>query len=124
MRLSFGLSLIVTTCLLAACDLGGDNACTEIAVASVTLEILAADDGEPIDDAEVTFTLDDGAAQDAAERHSDGAFVLAYEETGTFAVTASAPGFEAVMRSYDVVLEEGGCHPVGVADVIELARAE
>ncbi len=116
--------VVLTACVVcSACDLGNGRACTEIAVASVSLEVVAAEDGEPIADAEVTFTLDGGESRQP-DAHDDDVFVLDYEETGIFEVTVSAPGFETVTRTYDVMLDEDGCHPVGEVDEIELGAEE
>lgn len=117
--------LVVIGCLgFLACDSDGGDACTEIAVASVTLEVVAAEDGEPLPDAAVSFTLDGGEMREPDSQDDGGVFVLDYEETGAFLVTVSAPGFEMLTRSYNVVLEEGGCHPEGVSDTVELGKAE
>lgn len=108
-------------CLLTACD---TQSCTEIAVASVSLHVVSAETGEDLDDVAVRFSIDGGAEQQPDAREDDGAFILDYEETGTFAVTIEAAGFETVMTDYKVVLDEDGCHPLGVSDTIELAMAE
>jgi|GEM_PF-3230449 len=115
------LALCSTALLLSACDAG--KACTDIAVGSVTLEVVDAETESPLPDADVSFTLDGGDAQSPAETDGN-RFVLAYEEIGTFAVTVTADGYEQVERQYDIGLDEDGCHPVGEADTIELALME
>ena len=115
------LALCSTALLLPACDTG--TACTEIAVASVTLEVIDAETDAPLPEAEVSFTLDGGDAQAPAETDGN-RFTLAYEETGLFAVTVTADGYEQFEAEYDIVLDEDGCHPVGESDTIELARME
>lgn len=115
------LALCSTALLLPACDAG--KACTDIAASSVTLEVVDAETDEALPDADVTFTLDGGDAQMPAEVDGN-RFVLAYEETGVFAVTVTADGYEQAEVQYDIVLDDDGCHPVGESDTIELARME
>lgn len=112
------LSLLLVT-LASGCD----EACTEIAVASVSLQVESGDGARPLPDAEVSFTLDGGPAREA-EHLGDGEFVLAYEEAGTFAVEVGADGHERVQRSYAVVLAEDGCHVEPLDEVVVLAVEE
>ena len=120
MRLGL-LALCSTALLCSACDAG--KACTDLAASSVTLEVVDAETDEALPDAEVSFTLDGGETQMPAEVDGN-RFVLAYEETGVFAVTVTADGYEQLEAQYDVILDEDGCHPVGESDTIELARME
>ncbi len=114
---------IFLSLMLVALASGCDEACTEIAVASVSLQVESGDGARPLPDAEVSFTLDDGPVR-AAEHVGDGEFVLAYEEAGTFEVQIGADGHEQLERSYAVVLEEGGCHVEPVDEVVVLAVEE
>lgn len=114
---------IVVGLLLFTLASGCDEACTEIAVASVSLQVESGDGARPLPDAEVTFTLDGGPAREA-EHLGDGEFVLAYEEAGTFEVQVGAPGHEQVERSYPIALAEDGCHVEPADEVIVLAVEE
>lgn len=107
----------------AALPAGCDDACTEIAVASVTLEVVAADDQTPIADATIEFTLDGGETR-APEYADQGVYTLATEEDGRFDVDISAEGFETVMRTYTMEMDADGCHVQGESETIQLARAE
>lgn len=102
---------------------GCDEACTEIAVASISLQVKSGDGARPLPDAEVSFTLDGGPVREA-EHLGDGEFVLAYEEAGTFEVEIGADGHERAMRSYAVVLAEGGCHVEPFDEVVVLGVEE
>lgn len=116
MRILLGLTLIA---LASGCD----DACTEIAVASVSLQVESGDGARPLPSAEVSFTLDGGPTRDA-EHLGEGDFILAYEEAGTFEVDIGADGHERVERSYAVVLAEGGCHVEPIDEVVVLAVEE
>lgn len=116
--LTAALALIFVT-LNSGCDEG----CTDIASASVTLEVLAAEDQAPITDAAVEFTVDGGETR-TPEYSDAGSYTLATEEDGEFAVEVAAEGFETVMRTYTVGLDADGCHVEGKSETIELARAE
>lgn len=115
------LALAALTSLACGCDFGG--ACDDIAVGSVSLEVVDAQTEEAIEMPTITFTVDgDPEVRPPADGY-DGRFVLTYEETGTFEVSVSAEGYAESMRTYEVVLDEDGCHPVGQSDVIALEPA-
>ena len=110
------IALLGACALLPACD---GQACTEIAAASVTLEVVDAQTDEPITDADIAFTVDGGEPRAPADAF-DGTYGLAYEEEGTFEVTIAAPGYEPAQRTYDIELDAEGCHVDGVTDTVEL----
>lgn len=121
------ITLASLTLALAApgCDFPGPGgtACTDIAVASLSLQVVDAQTGDPVPMPIITFTVDgDGEVREPVEDFG-GDFVLAYEETGTFEVTVAAEGYLEAGRTYDIVMDEDGCHPVGQLDVIELELA-
>lgn len=115
-RASFTLAALSS--LAWGCDFGA--ACDEIAVASVSLEVVDAQTEAAIEMPTITFSVDGDAEVRQPADGYDGIFVLTYEETGTFEVSVSADGYAGTMRTYEVVLDEDGCHPVGHSDVIEL----
>ncbi len=112
------LGLLALSFALVGCD----EACTEIAVVSVSLEVRGGDDAL-LEDADVSFTLDGGPTRqpDYAE---DGRFDLALEEDGRFEVTVTAPEHEQVQRTYDVELTDDGCHVEGVTDTVVLGQQD
>lgn len=116
MRIFLGLMLVA---LASGCD----ESCTEIAVASVSLQVESGDGARALPEAEVSFTVD-GGPQREAEHLGDGEFVLAYEEEGTFEVEIGADGHERVERTYAVVLAEDGCHVEPVDEAIVLGVEE
>lgn len=107
--------LLPVVVLASACD----SDCTEIALASVTLEVRSAA-GQPLPDADVTFTLDGGPERDA-ESFGDGTFVLGREEPGAFEATVAAEGHEPETRSYTVTAD--ACHVDPVEDEVVLEES-
>lgn len=93
--------------------------CTLQAVPSVQLTVVDADTGEDID-ATVSFRLDgDGPRMPEFER--PGRYTLASEVEGVFDVTIEADGYDTVMRVYEVMQEEEGCHVETEEDTIMLS---
>ncbi len=90
---------------------------------SVALELRSGEDEALLEDAEVTFTLDEGPQREP-EHAEAGRFDLAIEEDGRFDVTVTAPGHEVVTRSYDIGLTSDGCHVEGVTETLVLATEE
>jgi hypothetical protein len=111
--------------LATGCDLpghDGGHACTDIAASSVSLEVVDAQTGARVDAPVITFTVDDGEQREPADAAGE-TIVLAYEEVGTFEVEIGASGYATTSKTYEVELDEAGCHPEGIVDTVELEPA-
>ncbi len=100
--------------LLVACEIddpNNGNACTDIAMASVSLSV-ADLDGLPVTDATVTYTVDGGASMDC-ESWDDGQYVCGWEKPGTIVVTVEKEGFVTVTETLEVGMTEDECHVEG-----------
>ena len=91
-------------------------ACTDIAVASTTVEVVD-DFGDPIHTAEVTYSVD-GGQERACEQITGISWVCGWEEAGTFEIRADAPYHEAA--SVTVEVGEDECHVIQEQVVVEL----
>lgn len=84
------------------------QACTDLAAASVTAYVVDAE-GNPIPEATATFTVDGGAVQDC-ESFTDGTYICGWEQAGTIAVTIEAEGFVAATQEVTVGMDAEECH--------------
>ena len=101
--------------------LEGGTACTEIAVASVTVVVLD-EDGAALSGAVVTYTVD-GSGELPADQLSGNEFVAGWEVAGTFAITAAKNGYVSAVAEVTVVEDGTGCHVVGQRVEMVLVRA-
>lgn len=112
-------SLIVALALVAAaCQT--ETACTDIAVASVSLDV-ADTTGAAVTGATVTFTTDGGEPEDC-EEIGDGAYVCGFEVAGALEVTVAKDGYAAQTESFDIASDE--CHVIGQTWDVTLALQE
>ena len=109
------VSLVASLLPMSGCE--EPISCTLESVASVRLDVVDAETGEPVD-ATVTFVLDGGEPQEPEFEDGSGGYTLASETEGTFVVTIAADGYETVMREYVVTGDE--CHVETVSDEIAL----
>lgn len=113
--------------LVSACDFSfgepgdtGGTACTELAAASLTLEVVGGQ-GQKLLDATATFTVDGGESS-ACESWGDGSFVCGIEQAGHIEATIEAEGFVTGSTLVDVEMDEAGCHVVGQAVTVQLEQ--
>ncbi|MCP4807414.1 MAG: hypothetical protein GY913_28870 [Proteobacteria bacterium] len=90
--------------LLTACD-GEIEDCPAIAHPSVQLQLTDID-GEPLADALVQFSVDDGDLQDC-ESWDDGGYVCGWETEGFFEIHIAAENYEPVVETIEVADIEG-----------------
>lgn len=100
---------------LAACTPPDVTNCTEEARASVVIDVQDAD-GNPIEDADVVYTVDGGAEQDC-ETFEPGSYVCGYEVEGTIEVFVLTDDDEA-STSFDI--ESDACHVIGQSATVVL----
>lgn len=84
------------------------QACTDLAAASVTAYVVDAE-GNAIADATATFTVDGGAVQDC-ESFTDGTYICGWEQAGLIAVTIEAEGFTGATQEVTVGMDAEACH--------------
>lgn len=89
---------------------GSQNSASE-EVPSVILRIKGAD-GTTLSRASITVRIDGGSPVEGACDGNCNGIVLAYETTGQFDVTVSAPGYVTWQERITVVTDEDGSHPV------------
>ena len=82
-------TFMVATIALAGCPVE-EEACTDIAMASVTVKVSTAD-GEAPDELVVEYSVDGGAAE-PCEPGGD-TFTCGWEHAGLFSITATADGY-------------------------------
>lgn len=92
---------------------GNGQACTEMAAASLTVEVLDPE-GKPIQDAQVHFSVDGGDSQ-ICDGWGNGTYVCGYEVAGELTVTVEAEGYLDAQTVANVVMDDVGCHVVGQA---------
>jgi hypothetical protein len=104
------LVAIVTLLLgLEGCTTDGEGdtgACTDMAVASVNVDVLDAS-GAPISDATVTWSVDDAIPEDC-ESIVAGSWACGWEVAGDITVNASVPGSKTLSQT--VAVDAGVCH--------------
>lgn len=94
--------------LLTACPGPKQRDCDLMAVASVNVELLTEDGGEP-EEVELTWSVDGGDAQ-PCESFSPGEWVCAWEVAGELTIHADAWGYGEVTER--VTVEEDVCHVI------------
>jgi hypothetical protein len=104
----------------SACN--NEQACTDLAASSVTVNVTDAADGADLADAVVTYTVDGGDAVDC-ESLSVG-FVCGFEVVGEITVTVSLDGYAPQTETFDIALDADECHVVGEVWDVELALQE
>jgi hypothetical protein len=115
-RLGSSLAVLLAPLLsMSGCE--EPMTCTTEAVASVQLDVVDAETGDPVE-ATVTFLLDGDGPREPEFESGPGSYVLASETEGTFVVTIAADGYETVMREYVVTADE--CHVETVTDEVAL----
>jgi hypothetical protein len=112
MRLSLIPGLLLPA-FLWGCPLG--VACTEIAVTSVTVNLVDTD-AHPILDADVTYEVDGGDPMPC--QAWEGSYACGTEEAGEFVIRAVAAGYQE--GEENLVVTEDVCHVDGQVVVIEL----
>ena len=110
---------LVLAALAAALGPGCTSECIPRAMASISLEIVDAQTGDPVD-ARVSYLLDAAGPLDADE-DEPGRYTLGLEDAGTFDVTVEADGYQTAMEQY--VVRDGECNVQAVSDTIELSPA-
>lgn len=114
------LPLALLGCPVASDDTGTANACTEIAVASVSLSLVY-ENGEPVSAASVTYTVDGGEAKPCDDLFEE-QWACGWEEPGLIEVTVAQEGYQTLTESVEVVMTDDGCHVVG--QVLDLVLEE
>jgi hypothetical protein len=100
--------------LLAACHYDAYkpiDGCTEIAMSSLTLTVTD-EHGEPVAEADVTFTVDGGAVQ-SCDPLGEGQWVCGYEQAGSLTVTVEVEGYEAHEETVQIDKTDDDCHVIG-----------
>lgn len=90
-------------------------------MASVSVSVTA-EDGTPITDAMVTYSVD-GVEMGACEAWPGGGWVCGFEVPGHFVVTATAVGYEPASAEVDIAMDAQGCHVLGEAVTLTLVEA-
>lgn len=98
----------------------GGQPCTAIAVSSVVLDIRNAQN-QVVQTATVSFSVDDGEIYSGTCNGNCGAFVLAFEEVGTFDINVKSLGLVPKDITVEVELDEAGCHPV--TELVDISLA-
>jgi hypothetical protein len=107
--------------LLAGCDpVGSPTACTEMAAASVSLEVVD-ETGAAIDAATATYSVDGGSSQPCDELSAN-ALVCGWEQEGHLVVTVSADGFDDAVEEFDIASD--GCHVEGASATVTLPASD
>jgi hypothetical protein len=108
------LLLVSFVAAVAGCviPIGDGEACTDLAAVSVTATVEDAA-GDPVDDADVVFTVDGGPDETACNFLSDGQYACGTEVEGEIAVTARKDGFITDTDDTIVGLTADGCHVDG-----------
>ncbi len=101
--------------LAALCGCPMEQACTEIAVVSVTVDLVDSG-GMPITAADVTYELD-GADPVPCEEWS-GTYSCGFEEAGEFVIHAVAAGYQEAMDT--TVVDQDVCHVITQVLVMEM----
>lgn len=103
---------------MIGCDLLGGNpgdsggqACTEMAAASLTLEVLDPQGGAVLD-ASVHYSVD-GSDPTVCDAWGNGTYVCGYEVAGELTVTVEAEGYLDAQTVATVVMDDVGCHVIG-----------
>lgn len=102
-RLALALPLLP----LLGCPTKDTVACTQIAIASVVVNV-SDEAGEPLD-ATVTYTVDGGDPV-ACESFSAGQYTCGYEVAGDLTVHVLAAGYQDFEETVTVGMTEDGCH--------------
>lgn len=116
--------LFLLACLPVGSDDKGDSgvACTEMAMASVTLTVENTD-SDPIEGVSVTWAVDGGAPEDCES--SDGkTFVCGYERVGEFELVITAPGYVTQTLTRTLALDASGCHVAGLVESVALEQGD
>ena len=108
MRTPLLLALVVGVVGLAACD-SPAQICTLEARASVNV-VVQNEAGDTIDDATVTFRIDDGDDAPCASGANRDTWACGYERAGDFTITVARDGFETQERAITVGQDDDGCH--------------
>ena len=82
-------------------------ACTDIAMSSVTVELVDADTGEPIRDADLTYRSDSMENGDC-ESFGDGSYTCGWETPGEHTIWISHSDY--IEATEVVTVEQGECH--------------
>ncbi len=115
------VTLVLLGCPVIDDDTGNANACTEIAVGSVSLTVVD-EGGEAVAGATVTYTVDGGEVL-ACDDLAEGQWVCGWEVAGSIQVTVAMDGYETHTETVDIGMTDDGCHVVGeVLDVVLLER--
>lgn len=98
---------------LAGCE--EEIACTDLLAWSVTIDLQDAD-GNPVEDAEVTYSAD-GAAAEPCENGTNGEYYCGPEIAGPLTIVAGKDGLSATM-DFDIDADE--CHVIGESATLTL----
>jgi hypothetical protein len=105
------LPILIFGCPATHDDSGSGVGCTEIAMSSVTVNVVD-ENGATVLGAEVLFSVDGGARQ-TCDAVADGEFVCGWEQAGIIEVTVAKEGYETLVESVEIGRTDDGCHVVG-----------
>lgn len=114
-RFGLAVALLLGVAGSSACVDG--TACTLESRPSLTITVVDAQSGDPVEGAMVTFQVDGGEVRTPADT-ADNTFTLARDQAGVFKVTIEADGYEPASAEYTV--DEDECHVIPVDDTVEL----
>lgn len=110
----------MTILLLSLLGCIDEVGCTAMAVYSTTVHVVG-EDGEPIEGATLTFTLD-GDGPQPCEELQGGDYVCGIEADGHFVIEGTAEGFSTETVEVDVAADE--CHPIPEAVTLTLSAQD
>ena len=101
------LSIFVPIFTLLLGPMQGCQACDEILIYSVTVDVID-DGGTSISDAMVSYSVDDGPEDLCVDIGGHGSFACGLDEAGAIAIFVQADGFAADEAT--LFIDDDGCH--------------
>lgn len=98
----------------------GGQVCTQVAVASVVLNIRNAQ-GQVVPSAQANFRIGNGPTFTSACNGNCGSFVVVYESVGNFNIDVTSLGQQPKNVQVAVQVDEAGCHPVTKNVTVQLS---